>query len=170
MNIGIWSNTGYDCVASVVDELDNPLHNLTKSFLFVNLASCLTYFFTVVSAIGLNGNYSEWASGDYAKYALMMGGKSFKYYLIVSAVIANFAVLNSYMLPCSKQLATLGTETYLGIKFLTLTHPKFKTPHNSIYINSLVSIICITIPFNILVEVTNIFYSFLIITIVLTLI
>ena len=83
--------------------------------------------------------------------------------MIASAVLSNFAVTNSYFLPTSMQLASLGNDKFLGIKKLTYLHPKYQMPWVAIVINSIICGICVVVPFTLLVEVTNVFYSLLII-------
>ena len=134
----------------------------------MNVASTLTYLVTILSVVGIDKQYSLWKAGDFANFAAVLGGAPFKYVMIASAVVSNFACANSSMLPCAMQLYELGGEKYLDFKFLRYMHPKYGMPWVSLFGNAIMCAVFIVVPFTLLVQVTNVFYSIIIILICLS--
>ena len=69
-----------------------------------------------------------------------------------------------------KQLSGIGGEKYLDLEILRRKNPKTHTPITAILINALVCSVCVIVPFNFLVAVTNVFYCFIIIVVCLSMI
>ena len=69
-----------------------------------------------------------------------------------------------------KQLCALGNDKFMNIKSLTWTHPKYCTPWVAIVVNSIICGICVFLPFDFLVSMTNIYYCFITILVSLSII
>ena len=98
----------------------------------------------------------------------MLAGKAFYYVMLFNAIIGQTVAVVASFIARSYLLVNLGGKSYLNFPFLTWKLPRLETPFVSIVIVGIVQIICIFIPFSVLVEILNVFYCLVMIVICLS--
>jgi len=158
----VWSNSGYDAIGSMVEEVKDSQRTIKKSLLLAISMSVATYAFAIVGLIGVDSNYSEWKTGEFSILAQELIGNWFLYVTIAAALIGQFGTFNALLYPCSQQLWALGGEQFLNLSFLQYKTERFNTPVTALAINSFLCYLFTFVPFIALVQINNVLYGFLI--------
>lgn len=161
LNIVLWSNTGYDAVGSLVEQLQDSERLLGRSMAGAVLLSTTSYLLILLGLLGAppRGDYREWQAGYFGHLANLLGGTGLRVYVVLAALVGTFGTIQALMLPISNQLYELcGTER-LNIPLFRHVMPRSGVPWVAVLFNAGVTISLSRLGFELLVQVNNIFYS-----------
>jgi amino acid transporter len=140
----IFCFTGFESVAPLAEESENPRRNLPRSILFSIVLTGV--FFTVCSWATLTG----WGLADTAGFANSTENPVLilaKRLLGRAWILVFFAVFNSIM-AASIACTNASTRVFFAMSrsgslpaFLSKIHPRFKTPVNAIWLQTIITLV-----------------------------
>jgi amino acid transporter len=146
----------------MIEELKEP-EKLRRGFFLTNVMIATTYVLSLITFISVSRNWKYWVVGDFAIFAGYLAGNGMKYTMFAAGVLGiTIAVIGS-MITRTAILVNLGRKEYLNFPFLVWKHPKLGTPIFAILIVGAIQIMCLFIPFSVMVEIMNVFYCFVMI-------
>ncbi|MCI7304123.1 APC family permease [Eubacteriales bacterium DFI.9.88] len=119
--IGMWMYTGYESMANVAGELENP-QVIPKALMIVVPLIILTYVPTTIAGLCSVGQWKSWGTdgvsyGDVAALA----GSGWAVFFVVVAFLGQISTYNSWMATSSRAFLVLA-EDNLAPKILTKTN------------------------------------------------
>lgn len=119
--IGMWMYTGYESMANVAGELENP-QVIPKALLIVVPLIILTYVPTTIAGLCSVGQWESWGTDgiSYGNVAAL-AGTGWAVFFVVVAFMGQIATYNSWMATSSRAFLVLA-EDNLAPKILTRTN------------------------------------------------
>lgn len=119
--IGMWMYTGYESMANVAGELENP-QVIPKALMIVVPLIILTYVPTTIAGLCSVGQWESWGTDgiSYGSVAAL-AGPGWAIFFVVVAFMGQIATYNSWMATSSRAFLVLA-EDKLAPKILTKTN------------------------------------------------
>jgi amino acid transporter len=133
----LWSYAGYEQLSTVAEEVENPQRTYPAALAMVVPLSVATYVLPTIASLAALGNWQQWHTGYFSDAARSIGGPQLGFWMTVSAMLTNLALLNSTVLTTTRMPAALAEDGYLPQE-LNHLHPKFGTPSFAIVVSAIV--------------------------------
>lgn len=119
--IGMWMYTGYESMANVAGELENP-QVIPKALMIVVPLIVLTYVPTTIAGLCSVGQWESWGTDgiSYGSVAAL-AGPGWAIFFVVVAFMGQIATYNSWMATSSRAFLVLA-EDHLAPRILTKTN------------------------------------------------
>src|SRR5580693_3813083 len=125
--LGLWLYSGYEQVASVAEEVENPQRSYPIALAIVVPLSIATYFLPTMFSLATLGNWQQWHTGYFSDAALLIGGRWLGFAMTIAAMITNLSLLNATVLTSTRMPSTMAEDGYLP-PVLAARHPRYGTP------------------------------------------
>jgi APA family basic amino acid/polyamine antiporter len=142
---------GYDLIATVTEEVENPQKNIPRAIFLSLGATVVVYLLVVFVAIGTLGAESLGAAGETAvaqaaegfmpTFPVIGTGASL---IVFGAVFSTVSALNAVVIGSSRVAYAMGREGQLPLKLGQL-HPRFGTPFVAILASSVVMLLAVVL-------------------------
>jgi len=138
--LGLWLYSGYEQLSTVAEEVDNPQRTYPLALALVVPLSMAAYFLPALAGLASAGHWEQWHTGFFSNAASMIGG-TFRgrpwlgTWMILAAMVANVALLNSTILTTTRMPFAMAQDGYLP-KALTRKHVRFGTPWLAIVLSA----------------------------------
>jgi amino acid transporter len=142
---------GYDLIATVTEEVENPQKNIPRAIFLSLAATVLIYLLVVVVAIGTLGAEQLGAAGE---TAVAQAAESFMptfpvigtgaALITFGAVFSTVSALNAVIIGSSRVAFAMGREGQLPLRLGQL-HPRFGTPFAAVVVSSVVMLLTVVL-------------------------
>ncbi len=133
--LGLWLYSGFEQLSTVADEVENPQRTFPRALAWVVPLSIATYFLPTLFSLAALGGWQKWKDGYFSDAAFLIGGHWLGFSVNLAALITAVSLLNGTVLASTRMPFAMAEDGYLP-KFLTKTHPRFKTPWIAILVSS----------------------------------
>lgn len=152
--VGVWMFCGYTAIANLGGEIENP-QIIPKGMKLCILLIAISYILPTLGGIVSTGPWYEWGSSiDYSTVLFRHVGKWAGIAFMITAVIAQLALLNATTATASRSFMVLGKD-HLCPKFLSTVSKKRKAPIWPIVILAVLNVILVNLDFEILVIILS---------------
>ncbi|MFC1850230.1 amino acid permease [candidate division CSSED10-310 bacterium] len=137
---------GYDLIATVSEEVQEPEKNIPRA-IFISLGiTIVIYLLIIFVAIGAmpteEGKASWQILGEKGETAIVEAAKAFMpafgvAIIVFGGLLSTMSALNATILASSRVVFTMGRDRYLP-KILSSIHPKSRTPHIAIVVSGVI--------------------------------
>lgn len=133
--LGLWLYSGYEQLSTVADEVENPQRTFPLALAWAVPMAIATYFLPTIFSLAALGDWRQWKDGYFSQAAFLIGGHWLGFAVNFAALITSVSLLNSTVLASTRMPFAMAEDGYLP-RFLTKTHPRFKTPWIAIIVSS----------------------------------
>lgn len=156
--IAIWMFCGYECIANIGDEIENP-QIVPKGLLIAMPIIALSYFLPTLAGLGCVGDWENWNvdSGEgvgYVDVFLNNGLAWAAVAFLVVAILSNCSIFNVYIMSGSRQFFAMSDDK-LFPPFLCKVSKSRGTPHVAIIIMAIITIVLCKLDFTTLIMATT---------------
>ena len=150
--IAIWMYCGYECVAYVSGEIENP-KVIPKGFFIAMPLIALSYILPTVAGLGSIGSWESWSTESaegtvgYADVLTQNLGQAWGVVFIIIAIISQCAIFNTYITAGSRGFLVMSDDN-LSPKFLGKVDKKRGMPYWGIILIAAVTMIMSTFDFS----------------------
>ncbi len=156
----MWNYYGWDGLSTVAGEMKNPRRDYPRTLLITVPLITLCYLLPVIVALAVVGTEQvEWTAGAWGPIAEIIGGKWLGSFLNAAALVSAAGLFSALLLSVSRIPFAMGEDGYLP-KGLFKVHRKYGTPWVALVVSSAIYTIFIIGPFQALVVVDVVVYSF----------
>jgi amino acid transporter len=141
--LALWIYSGYEQLSTVIEEVEDPVHNFPRGLAMVVPLAALSFFFPMAAGLAALGNWNEWQTGYLVTAARLVGGSTMEAAVFAAAALCTFVLLDSTVLSVSRVPFTMAEDGYLHASLAQL-HPHYKTPARAIVIST---VICAALAF-----------------------
>lgn len=152
--ICMWMYAGYESMSTMAGEMENP-QVISRATILSVPAIMLLYILSTIACLAAVGNWQMWGVEDgisFGSVSYILGYPALGAVFVVTAVIANLSMYNSYLASGSRGFFSLADDN-LCPKFLKKLHPKYKTPYMAIIGMAVTNLILCEIGFDTLVVI-----------------
>jgi amino acid transporter len=133
--LGLWLYSGFEQLSTVADEVENPQRTFPRALAWVVPLSIATYFLPTIFSLAALGGWQNWKDGYFSQAAYLIGGHWLGFAVNLAGLITALSLLNGTVLASTRMPFAMAEDGYLP-KFLTKTHPRFKTPWIAIILSA----------------------------------
>ena len=137
--LGLWLYSGYEQVASVAEEVENPQRNYPLALALVIPLSIATYFLPTLLSLAALGDWQKWHTGYFSNAAQLIGGPWLGFAMTIAAMVSNLALLNATLLTGTRMPSSMSGHGDLP-KALMTRHARYGTPWIAIVVSSVISV------------------------------
>lgn len=152
--ICMWMYAGYESMSTMAGEMENP-QVISRATILSVPAIMLLYIFSTIASLAAVGNWQMWGVEDgisFGSVSYILGYPALGAVFVVTAVIANLSMYNSYLASGSRGFFALADDN-LCPRFLKKLHPKYKTPYTAIIGMAITNLILCQVGFDTLVVI-----------------
>lgn len=135
--LGLWLYSGFEQLSTVADEVENPQRTFPRALAWVVPLSIATYFLPTLFSLAALGGWRNWKDGYFSQAAYLIGGHWLGFAVNMAGLITSLSLLNGTVLASTRMPFAMAEDGYLP-KFLTKTHPRFKTPWIAIILSAFI--------------------------------
>jgi amino acid transporter len=142
---------GYDLIATVTEEVENPQKNIPRAIFLSLAATVVIYLLVVMVAIGTLGADQLGAAGETAvaqaaenfmpTFPVIGTGAAL---ITFGAVFSTISALNAVIIGSSRVAFAMGREGQLPLRFGQL-HPRFGTPFVAVLVSAVVMLLAVVL-------------------------
>jgi amino acid transporter len=142
---------GYDLIATVTEEVENPQKNIPRAIFLSLAATVVIYLLVVMVAIGTLGAEQLGAAGETAvaqaaenfmpTFPVIGTGAAL---ITFGAVFSTISALNAVIIGSSRVAFAMGREGQLPLRFGQL-HPRFGTPFVAVLVSAVVMLLAVVL-------------------------
>jgi len=168
--IAIWLYSGYESMSTMAGEMNNPQKLIPQALLISIPVIIAVYFFPVLAGLVSVGQWESWATSEgisFVELGEALGGPILAIVIFIGALVSNLALYNSYLASGTRPFFVMANDN-LFPKFMSKTHPKFKTPYISILVMAGIHAILAIGTFDILIVIDVFLFIFAYILIFIT--
>ena len=129
----MWNYMGWDIIANIAGEIENPQRNLPLAMAIAIPLVTLAYLLPVVAGLVSGLAWQDWTAGFFPELATAIGGKWLGLWLGVAGLVSSAGLFNALLLSFSRVPFVLAEDRYLPDS-LTRLHPLYETPYVSIIV------------------------------------
>jgi amino acid transporter len=156
----MWNYYGWDGLSTVAGEMKDPRRDYPKTLIITLPLITLCYLLPVVVGLAVVGTSDvAWTAGAWTTIAEIIGGKWLGAILGAAALVSAAGLFSALLLSVSRIPFAMGEDGYLP-KALMKTSPRYGTPWVALVVSSAIYTIFILGPFQSLVVVDVVVYSF----------
>ncbi|MFB6192170.1 MAG: APC family permease [Haloarculaceae archaeon] len=155
---------GYDLIATVTEEVENPRRNIPRAIFLSLAATVVIYLLVVVVAIGTLGADRLGAAGE---TAVAQAAESFMpafpvigtgaAVITFGAVFSTVSALNAVIIGSSRVAFAMGREGQLPLRLGQL-HPRFGTPFAAVLVSAVVMFLAVVlVPIRVIGNLASLF-------------
>ncbi|MGI5873191.1 MAG: APC family permease [Bacillota bacterium] len=152
--ICMWMYAGYESMSTMAGELENPMV-IPKATILSVPAIMLLYILSTIACLAAVGQWQNWGVEDgisFGSIGDMLGFHWLSLVFVVTAVIANLSMYNTYLASGSRGFFSLADD-HLAPDFLQKLHGKYGTPHTAIIAMAVINLLLCQIGFDTLVVI-----------------
>ncbi|MEE0777221.1 MAG: APC family permease [Bacillota bacterium] len=152
--ICMWMYAGYESMSTMAGEMENP-QVIPKATILSVPAIMLLYILSTAACLGAVGNWQSWGVEDgisFGSVAHLLGHPILGFVFVITAVIANLSMYNTYLASGSRGFFSLADDN-LSPRFLKKIHPKHKTPYIAVISMAVINLILCQFGFDTLVVI-----------------
>lgn len=137
---------GYDLIATVSEEVQDPERNIPRAIFFslgIAVVLYLLILFVAIGAVPSEGGRSSWQLlGDKGETAIVEAAKAFMptfgvALIVIGGLLSTLSALNATILASSRVAFTMGRDRLLP-RALASIHPRARTPHVAIVVTGVI--------------------------------
>ena len=129
----MWNYMGWDIIANVAGEIEQPQRNLPRALALTIPLIMLAYLFPVFAGLTSGFDWQQWTSGSFPKIASAVAGEWLGVWLGLAALVSSAGLFNALLLSFSRIPFVLANDAYLP-KQLTYIHKRYQTPYIAILV------------------------------------
>ena len=152
--ICMWMYAGYESMSTMAGEVENP-QVIPKATILSVPAIMLLYIFSTGACLAAVGHWQSWGVEEgisFGSVAHLLGYPTLGYVFVITAVIANLSMYNTYLASGSRGFFCLADD-HLSPRFLKKIHPKHKTPYVAVISMAVVNLLLCQFGFDTLVVI-----------------
>lgn len=152
--ICMWMYAGYESMSTMAGELENPMV-IPKATILSVPAIMLLYILSTVSCLAAVGNWQSWGVEEgisFGSIGGMLGYPLVSVVFMITAVIANLSMYNSYLASGSRGFFSLADDN-LAPRYLKILHEKHGTPHIAVIAMAVINLLLCEVGFGTLVVI-----------------
>ena len=150
----MWMYAGYESMSTMAGELENPMV-IPKATILSVPAIMLLYILSTIACLAAVGHWQSWGVEDgisFGSIGEMLGYPLISVIFMVTAVIANLSMYNTYLASGSRGFFSLADDN-LGPVSLKKLHEKHGTPHVAVIAMAVINLLLCEVGFNTLVVI-----------------
>lgn len=133
----MWNYMGWDIVANVAGEIENPRKNIPLAMAITLPLISLAYLLPVFAGLTAKLDWQSWTAGMFPTIAAQVGGEWLGIWLGIAGLISSAGLFNALLLSFSRIPYVMAEDGYLPPAFTRL-HPRYQSPYIAIIICSLI--------------------------------
>ncbi len=152
--ICMWMYAGYESMSTMAGEMENP-QVISRATILSVPAIMLLYILSTIACLAAVGNWQMWGVEEgisFGSVSYLLGYPALGSVFVITAVIANLSMYNSYLASGSRGFFALADDN-LCPRFFKKLHPKYKTPHTAIIVMAITNLILCEVGFDTLVVI-----------------
>lgn len=153
----MWNYMGWDIIANIAGEIDNPRRNLPLAMAIAIPLITLAYLLPTFAGLTAS-DWQHWTAGAFPKIAAAVGGPWLGGWLGVAALLSTAGLFNALLLSFSRIPFVIAADGYLPAA-LTRLHPTYQTPYVAIIVCSAIYSLFTFSTFTSLVVLDVVLYS-----------
>lgn len=133
--IVMWNYMGWDIIANIAGEIEQPKKNLPLAMALTIPLIILAYLLPVFVGLHAVPAWQQWTAGYFPNIAEAIGGRWLGLWLGLAALVSSAGLFNALLLSFSRVPFVMAEDGYLP-KAFTRLHPVYETPYLAIMVCS----------------------------------
>ena len=151
-----WSLTGFDCLSTVMGEVEDPARNLPRVMATGFCLMLTLYTVPLLVGAAVDPEWRCWKEGSLAHVGHLVGGEWLGVWLLISTAFANWGLYSSELLEDSFQLQGIA-EAGLAPKIFAYRMPSTGAPAAAIALQVVLVALLTALDFDAIICVDNAF-------------
>ena len=123
----MWNFMGWDIIANVAGEIENPQRNLPLAMAIAIPLITLAYLLPVLAGLTAELDWQLWTAGYFPSIARAIGGDWLGLWVGAAGLISSAGLFNALLLSFSRLPFVMAEDGFLP-KQVTCLHPRYQTP------------------------------------------
>jgi len=158
LSVGMWSYSGWDNVSTFAGEVERPKRNYRLALKIAVPLVTLLYLLPIGAGLGATHNWREWQTGTFPQVAAQVGGPWLGAMMSVGVLFSVWSLFKSQLLYTSRLPLAMAEDGLLP-RLLSRKYSRWKTPHVSLILCSVIYSLFALLDFRKLVVLDVLLYS-----------